>query len=120
MTSFTIDDMPAVWILVAQPSEEQVVFHIICGLEEEGIPYRLLERSDGIAALLGRQASEGSPLNVGIGVNSSEMRVVLHHRDLAGRAPLFSLSGDDYESPEQLRRLGANAGRLVKGDPFSI
>jgi len=89
-------------------------------LEEEGIPYRLLEKTDENAELLGRSASKGSPLNVGIGVNSSERRVVLHHRDLADGTPLFSLSEDDYGSPELLRRLGSNAGRLVKGDPLLI
>ncbi len=120
MTSITTNDMPAVLIFVAQPSEKQVVFNIFCGLEEEGIPYCLLEKADGNAALLGRLAAKGSPLNVGIGVNSSERRVVLHHRDLDCGAPLFSLTEDDYCSPEQLRRLGSNAGRLVKGDPLLI
>lgn len=120
MNSFTLNERPAVFVFASNPLEEEVISHILCGLEEEGIPCQLQERPNGVAGLLARQAAESSSLNVGIGVNSSTRNVVLHHRDLAEGAPLFSLSLEEYQSPEHLRRLGANAARLVKGDPLII
>lgn len=120
MAAFMTDEKPTVWVLTSQSVEDQVVFHVLSGLEEEGIPSQVHERLYENAPLLGMQAAEGSSLNVGIGISSSERSVVLYHRDLGGGAPLFCLAGDNYRSPELLRRLGANAGRLVKGNPLSM
>jgi hypothetical protein len=97
-----------------------LIFHILCGLEEEGIPFQMQERPQGAAALLAREAARSSSLNVGIGVDSSTYEVALHHRDLADGAPLFTLSREEYQSPVTLRRLGVNAARLVKADPLVV
>jgi hypothetical protein len=58
-----------------------------------------------------------SSLNVGIAINGTTGDLVLHHRDLAGECPLFTLSLRDAGNV-RLRALGANAARLVKGDPL--
>lgn len=42
---------------------------------------------------------------------------VLHHRDLPVDKPLFSMKADKFNMT-QLRMLGANAARLVKGNPL--
>jgi Dehydratase medium subunit len=58
-------------------------------------------------------------LNVGIGVSEARRAVALHHRDLPASQPLFVLGATDL-APTPLRRLGANAARLVKGDPLAV
>jgi hypothetical protein len=66
---------------------------------------------------LAKEAAQMSPLNVGIGVDGRDGTVALHHRDLPEYEPLFVLKATEVESRE-LRRMGINAARLVKGEPL--
>ena len=109
----------AVLILARQPVPEEIINPILWGLEEEGIPVEFGEAASGSAEALGKQAANGSPLNVGIGINPTEQAVVLHHRDLPASEPLIFLRGGDNQ-PWRLRQLGLNAARLVKGDPLAF
>ncbi|KKM11460.1 hypothetical protein SY88_08570 [Clostridiales bacterium PH28_bin88] len=93
----------------------RILREVALGMEEEGIPCRLME-GEGDADLLGRQAAEQSPLKVGVGLDR-EGTIVLHHQRLHLRFPLFRLQAE-VGSPERVRGLGANAARLVKGIPF--
>ncbi|MBI5014453.1 MAG: glycerol dehydratase reactivase beta/small subunit family protein [Deltaproteobacteria bacterium] len=112
------EEKPAVWIFACAPVPTGVVSAILWGLEEEGIPAEVREVPPSRAKTLAKQAAVGSRLDVGIGVSGFEKKVVLHHRDLPDSAPLFDLAieGPGYES---LRQVGANAARLVKGDPLA-
>ncbi|MBF0530294.1 MAG: glycerol dehydratase reactivase beta/small subunit family protein, partial [Deltaproteobacteria bacterium] len=89
---------------------------LLCGLEEEGIPAAISQSTAGSAVQLAKEAADSSRVKVGLGISSTEGQVVLHHHDLAPENPLqvCPLKGH----PEGLRRLGANAARLVKGDPL--
>jgi hypothetical protein len=108
----------AVRVLTRQPVPEEIMSPILWGLEEEGIPVEFGEAVSGSAEALAKEAADGSPLNVGIGINPTEQAVVLHHRDLPVGKPLISLRGGDTQ-PWRLRQLGVNAARLVKGDPLA-
>lgn len=113
----TADDRrPVVRIMTLQVSA-QGAMPILWGLEEEGIPAYIHEVSGGGAVTLAKQAADMSPLNVGIGMNGAEGMVALHHRDLPGEQPLFTLAMKDVRTV-QFRILGANAARLVKGEPL--
>jgi len=115
---FSPDDVrPAIWILVTEPAPEENIEYILWGLEEEGIQAEIRKVRSGPAEVIAKQAADSSHLNVGIGVDGNEQVVVLHHRDLPGETPLFSLEAEDFQSV-QLRRLGANAARLAKGNPL--
>jgi len=111
------DDRPVVWILVTKPASEEAIECILWGLEEEGIPAKVREVQYGSAETIAKQAADSSHLNVGIGVDGNGQVAVLHHRDLPEEKPLFSLGANEFQSA-QLRRLGANAARLVKGNPL--
>lgn len=112
------DESPAVWIFAHAPLPAGVISAILRGLEEEGIPAEVREVPPSRAALLARQAAIGSPLGVGIGVSVLDTRAILDHRDLPEGAPLFDLAIDRPEH-DGLRRMGANAARLVKGDALA-
>lgn len=109
----------AVWIFVFQPLPDWIAEPILWGLEEEGIPADIREVPGEKAESLAKQAADGSPLNVGVGINWSDKAVALSHRDLPVARPLFLLGPADL-NPHQLRRLGANAARLVKGEPLAL
>jgi hypothetical protein len=109
---------PAVCVLIAGASHFDLE-PVLCGLEEEGIPVDLQEVSAGEAIAIAKEAAHMSPLNVGIGVDGVREEIALHHRDLSAEQPLFVLrllqAGD-----RELRRLGVNAARLVKGEPLVL
>lgn len=113
----TADDRrPIVRIMTLEVSAPEAL-PILWGLEEEGIPAEIHEVSGGRAVTLAKQAADMSPLNVGIGMNGAEGMVALHHRDLPGEQPLFTLAMKGVQTV-QFRILGANAARLVKGEPL--
>jgi hypothetical protein len=115
----TIDQRkPAVSILIVQPVPGEIIEHILWGLEEEGIPYEIVAHDGGVAEVMAKQAAVRSRLNVGIGVNGAEDKAVLHHRDLPEEKPLFTLRLGPVQAQMDLRTLGVNAARLVKGEPL--
>jgi len=90
---------------------------LIAGIEEEGIPYRIVEYSDGDALFLGNQAAQDSSLGVGIGIEKN-LKIAVHYHKIPAGKPLFCLE----ENPvlEGVRILGGNAAKLVKGYPFKF
>ncbi len=110
-------EKPAVLIFIVPPLPEEMLSPIFWGMEEEGIPARLEEKASEAAVTLAKIAANGSMLNVGIGINQKE--AVLHHRDLPPQEPLFVL-GPEGLIRTNLRRMGANAARLVKGNPLIV
>lgn len=111
------EDQPVVPILVMGPVTQQVLQAIQWGLEEEGIPAQTATVPEGAVHTMAKQAAQMSKLNVGIVVSQTETVAVLHHRDLPADQPLFVEPISRFDG-EALRRLGANAARLVKGNPL--
>jgi len=110
---------PAVLILRAQSVESNRIEPLLWGIEEEGVPYEVRGVvTDEPAAELAKEAAQNSALNVGIAINEVG-EIVLHHRDLPVGMPLFAFSAR-VPPPQQLRRLGTNAGRLAKGQPLVL
>ena len=107
---------PAIWIYKTRSVSTESFHPVLWGLEEEGIPFKINEVSDGPMTGLAKQAADSSPLRVGIGINGTG-EVVLHHHDLPTGSPLFRLSTKPWH-PVQLRQIGINAARLVKGQPL--
>ncbi len=108
---------PAVRVsLVGEPNPEWVE-PLLWGLEEEGIPAELYYDARGSVEAAARKAARSSPLNVGVAVDAMAKTAALHHRDLPEDRPIFRIAPSSFGALE-LRRLGANAARLVKGDPF--
>jgi hypothetical protein len=111
-----VDRRPTVRILTGGFNGQKLE-PILWGLEEEGIPADIQNSPEDGAVELAKQAAHMSPLNVGIGINGTEGKTVLHHRDLPGDRPLFALE-TNIATFAQLRLLGTNAARLVKGEPL--
>ena len=109
--------IPAVVILTAGTAPEEMAAPLLWGLEEEGIPAILRAAASGPAERLADRASRESPLNVGVGLDGCAREAVLHHRDLPPGSPLMTL-GPGQMTAARMRLLGANAARLVKGDPL--
>jgi hypothetical protein len=113
----TLPAKPAVLIFAVPPLPEETVTPILWGLEEEGIPAEVREAEQGSAESLAKTAADASVLHVGIGILGERGGVALHHRDLPSDRPLVRLDVEECTAGS-LRRLGANAARLVKGDPL--
>ena len=63
---------------------------ILCGIEEEEIPFILIPDDEDNAKILGDKAAKASKLGVGIGINSNE--VTLYQEKLSVEKPLFECS----------------------------
>jgi hypothetical protein len=111
-----MDRRPAVQVATFQ-ADVRELRNILWGIEEEQIPFETCEMAAQDAAALAHLAAHMSSLNVGIGVNGAEGKVVLHHRDLPSDSPLFILEMS-VSNKVHLRNLGKNAARLVKCDPL--
>lgn len=109
---------PAIWINKTNSVSTESIQPVLWGLEEEGIPFKINEVSSGPMTGFAKQAADSSPLRVGIGIGGTG-EVVLHHHDLPTGSPLFRLSTKPWH-PVELRRVGINAARLVKGQPLVI
>lgn len=87
---------------------------LLNGIEEEGIPYKLISEDETDILTLSYEACNSSILGVGLGINNEE--IVLHYNKLHKSQPLFKvkLTSDNSE----IRVLGSNGARLVKKMPF--
>lgn len=83
------------------------------GIEEEQIPVSI--REINVSGVLARayQSALASRLSVGIAFEGDHF--IVHYKNLRENHPLFDMTINDKK---QLRILGANAARLVKGIPF--
>lgn len=90
--------------------------NILWGIEEEEIPYILIQSEDTDAKIMGSTASKSSKLGVGIGIGEKE--VTLYQEKLEMDKPLFRYDLDSDENI--LRAVGVNGARLIKGNPFII
>lgn len=85
------------------------------GIEEEGIPFELVESSLNDITDLSYEAAIGSSLSVGLGINADE--VALHFDKLPRSAPLYIIRRE--VDRQYMRSMGINAARLVKRMPFN-
>ncbi|MDF2875980.1 MAG: dehydratase medium subunit [Sporomusa sp.] len=107
---------PSIVICVAEhDGYERKIREIQAGIEEEGVPYTLLQGDEGCEAVtLAWQGAAASQLGVGLGVSLTGL--CIHYHKLAAPKPLFTST--DTANPGIWRQFGYNAARLVKGLPF--
>jgi hypothetical protein len=120
-----VNQKPAVLLFVLGPVPESLVLALEHGLEEEGIPGEREQKPAGDTVKAASQAARASRINVGLAIGAEAGGIVtgavLHQRDLPEDRPLFCLAQQEiYQNRESLYRLGRNAARLVKGNPFIL
>lgn len=114
MAELNYSDRPSIVIGLVPGSEPgEWLRPLFNGIEEEQIP--VVTEPIEVAGVVQRayQAALSSRLSVGIAFE--DQRIVVHYKNLQENQPLFDLQ---ISNGQQLRRLGANAARLVKGIPF--
>ncbi|MDR1790973.1 MAG: glycerol dehydratase reactivase beta/small subunit family protein [Propionibacteriaceae bacterium] len=101
-------------ILVFADSDSRVkLSEVLYGIEEEGVPYRVVEAT-GDAGTIAHQAAVESRLGVGVGAASG--RVAVTTEKLVAAAPYISINLNASRAVD--RAVGANAARLVKRIPL--
>lgn len=90
-------------------------YELLWGIEEEGLPYNVESQTYENSVRLGYEAAENSILKVGFGIGIDGY-IVLHYEDLNENNPLFKLKIETRA--DNLRIIGSNGARLVKGLPF--
>lgn len=84
------------------------------GIEEEGLPFKLMETTSSSAHENANCAAALSSLDVGIGVGD-DWKIVTRHSRFDKDSYLFEVKADQRMD---LKAYGANAARLIKGVPF--
>lgn len=109
-------DKPAIVVYKSKELNENVDLNeLIWGIEEEGIPYIVKDMEDEASDSLAYEASHRSRLSVGIGIDKNESLVITHSKLPMGEG-LFKV--DLIHKDNNLRNLGSNAARIVKGFPL--
>lgn len=96
---------------------ERYMEEICFGIEEEGLPYTRLAYEDQDFMDLATMGAEMSRLNVGIGIDHRG-NIGIKHRNFSRDQVLFPQN--ILRDRVDLRALGANSARLIKGIPFKI
>jgi hypothetical protein len=114
-----LQEIPAILVYLDQAENEQLN-QMFWGMEEEGIPFKTTETRIADIKQEAHKAASLSPLAVGIACTNQE--IVVHSRNLTPENPLFQIllhrQSPENQLNSQLRNLGSNAARLVKGLPF--
>lgn len=106
---------PSIMIYAAMhPALDAKLREVQAGIEEEGVPYVVSRSEEQNATGLSYQAAGQSQLGVGVGIGPEA--ICVHYIKLPAGEPLFSTGG--VNAPDEWRRCGYNAARLVKGIPF--
>lgn len=90
------------------------VFFLAYGIEEEGLPFKLIETSSISAHENAQRAAGESTLDVGIGIGE-DWQIAVRHSRFEKNMYLFDMKAWDGLD---LKAYGANAARLIKGVPF--
>ncbi|WED28698.1 glycerol dehydratase reactivase beta/small subunit family protein [Vibrio sp. DW001] len=118
MRNFT-EHKPTILIMTQNGELESHWSQVLFGMEEEGIPYQIKKgKADYSIEEQAYEAAHQSALAVGIASTNEE--IVVHYKNLSKQQPLFRKAYHDVTNPFQLRNIGCNAARLVKGIPFKI
>lgn len=103
---------PVIVILTNNPSGE-VLKEILAGIEEEGVLYEVTSNTKGSSEEIAVEAAEMSALGVGVGIIQDSVSVQV--RNMATDNILFKAASSNRQD---IRNIGANAARYVKGIPF--
>jgi hypothetical protein len=107
-------DIPSVVVRPAQ-ADAQVLREVCAGIEEEGVPTRVVMPSAGTdTVLLAHEAARDSRLDVGVALGVEA--VVVHHAKLPERFPAHVVPAG--AGALGWRGAGRSAARIVKGLPY--
>jgi|LGOV01.1.fsa_nt_gb hypothetical protein len=114
MNYFRNEENPAILIYALKTVRIELYEELLNGIEEEGLPYRIVKKDSDDAFKLASMASEANVLVAGIGIDSEN--IVLHHEKMSKSEYLFSIKISDNMYIK--REMGECAARLVKKTPF--
>ena len=113
-------DIPSIIIYNLRNADSKLMDQVLYGIEEEGIPYVVESKNgDGYqnAAEASYKAAIASKLSVGLAIDSENIAV--HYANLEENTPLFLYSVKSMNM-QNMRNIGTNSARLVKGIYFIL
>ncbi|MBO0850538.1 MAG: hypothetical protein J2P20_13820 [Pseudonocardia sp.] len=109
----TAAEPPALLVLDGGAAAD-LVREVCAGVEEEGVPVRVVPGVSGDADRLGAEAADRSALQVGIGLDPLGT-VVVRHALMSRHGPVHTLAGGGRTG---WRRAGRIAARIITGLPL--
>lgn len=109
-------EIPCVFVCVSG-SKEVLLREILAGIEEEGIPSRLINMELDDATMVREVHGAAQQSKIGIAIGVINNRIILHYGKLREDKPLIDIRLNLYEK-EKARVIGCNAARLYKIMPL--
>lgn len=111
------EDSVAIVVAHSKSVEDSEILDFICyGIEEEGIPYKLVPMDLKDAVSLAKEGAKQSKLGIGLSFDQGG-KGCLNHTNFKDDKVLFL---HDIKTQEDARILGTNGARLMKGIPFKM
>jgi hypothetical protein len=108
-------EVPSVVLFRRADAPPEVLREVCAGVEEEGVPARVVGGPEGADAVaLAYAAARESRLEVGVGLG--DRAVAVHHAKLPERSPAQVVPAE--AGAGGWRRAGRSAARIVKGLPL--
>lgn len=103
---------PSIYIYANKPNQE-VLREICSGIEEEGVFYEVIERSEEDVNILSWTAANDSMLGSGVGIKENAAAFIIRGLKMGKNIEYFA-----YPSKEESRILGMNSARAIKKQAF--
>ena len=113
-----LNQRPTIIIGLTKEIDREALNPLLYGMEEEGIPYTIENQLGKEVKRVAFEAANSSSLLVGIGFDGDQ--VVIQYRNLPIEKPFLELQGYRGTPKQEIRTLGSNAARLVKGIALKI
>lgn len=113
-----LKESPSIYVILKNPVEP-LLREVLAGIEEEGIPYRILEVTDERAREEDEVYRASIKSRLGIAIGLYKNRIILHYNKLNVNEPIFAFILKNDEK-NKARAIGCNAARLYKQVPFKL
>lgn len=113
-------EIPSIIVYDLGNTDPKLMEQVLYGIEEEGIPY-ILEKKDLSAYKDVKEASYNAAVSskLSVGIAADNDYIAVHYANLNENTPLFLYSMKSV-SMQNMRNVGANSARLVKGIYFIL
>lgn len=115
---YSRDERPEIVIGISSPEIEPQIQPLLYGIEEEGIPYKILVLDGKKSGESAVNASLMSGLGVGIGVDVRTMKI--HTKNLNEDTYYLELNDYPAVANQIMKNFGSNSARLVKVIPLIL
>lgn len=106
--------------VLAETKYKNDLKELLCGIEEEGIPYTVIYEENLIENEIDLSYELANLSQLSFGVLVKNNKLIIHFSKLKKENPLYEVPYVTDLSIEEKRKYGTNVARIVKGIPLKL